>query len=225
MNQQNLSVLTNFGCPYSCKFCISSSQKSKNGYKFKLQDARDIRNLLKSGKYERLSISGGGDPLYIYNKDIELLYRFIIKNSELFNIHLSFHTNFDEPYFRIRKLLNRYMTNFVISVHKEDWDRKFFKWSEEGYCSKNLRFAYVIGYNSNDLEIIQKMLKYLPKDAKLTLKQLDGTILEEIPNIQEIRELIEVNPRCKILESGDYNTYYNLKDNKIYDKFKDIKWQ
>jgi organic radical activating enzyme len=222
--QSNLSILTNFGCLYSCEFCISSSQNSKNGYRFKLQDARDIRNLLKSGKYERLSISGGGDPLYIYNKDIILLYKFIIKNSDKFNIHLSFHTNFDEPPIRIRKLLNRYLINFVISVHKEDWDRKFFKWSEEGYYSKNLRFAYVIGYNSNDLEIIESMLKYLPQDAKLTLKQLDGTILEEIPNIQKIRELIRDNQRCIILESGEYNTYYNLKDNKIYDKFKDINW-
>ncbi len=61
----NLSIITNFGCPYSCGFCISSSQNSKNNYKFKLKDARDIMNLLKSGVYSRLSISGGGDPLYV----------------------------------------------------------------------------------------------------------------------------------------------------------------
>ena len=50
MGQNNLSIITNFGCPYSCGFCISNSQNSKNDYKFKLKDARDIRNLLKSGK-------------------------------------------------------------------------------------------------------------------------------------------------------------------------------
>lgn len=68
------------------------------------------------------------------------------------------------------------------------------------------------------------MLKHLPQDAKLTLKQLDGSILENIKDIQEIKELIKDNPKCIILESGDYNTYYNLKDNSIYDKFKDIKF-
>ena len=73
MNQNNLSIITNFGCPYSCEFCISHSQNSKNNYKFKLKDARDIRKLIKSGKYNRLSISGGGDPLFIHNKDIKLL--------------------------------------------------------------------------------------------------------------------------------------------------------
>lgn len=224
MNQNNLSIITNFGCPYSCEFCISSSQNSKHNYKFKLKDARDIRNLLKSGKYSRLSISGGGEPLFIHNKDISLLYKFIIKNSEKYNIHLSFHTNFKEPHFNIRKLLNRYLINFVISIHKEDWSRKFHKWSEDGYYSKNLRFTYVIGYNQDDLKNIKEMLQYLPKDAKLTLKQLDETILENIKDIQEIKELIKDNHRCIILESGDYNTYYNLNNNEIYYKFKDIKF-
>jgi len=224
MNKNNLSIITNFGCPYSCGFCISSSQNSKNDYRFKLQDARDIMNLLKSGVYTRLSISGGGDPLFIHNKDISLLYKFIIKNSKKYNIHLSFHTNFKEPHFNIRNLLNRYLTNFVISIHREDWSRKFNKWSEDGYYSKNLRFTYVIGYNQDDLKIIKEMLHHLPKDAKLTLKQLDGSVLEDIKDIQEIKELIQDNPKCIILESGDYNTYYNLKDNKIYNKFKDIKF-
>lgn len=224
MSQNNLSIITNFGCPYSCKFCISNSQNSINAYKFKLKDARDIRNLLKSRNYSRLSISGGGDPLYIHNKDISLLYRFIIKNSIQYNIHLSFHTNFKEPHFNIKKLLNRYLANFVISVHRDDWSRKFHKWSEDDYYSKNLRFVYVIGYNTDDLNIIKEMLKHLPQDAKLTLKQLDGSILENIKDIQEIKELIKDNPKCIILESGDYNTYYNLKDNSIYDKFKDIKF-
>lgn len=224
MNKHNLSIITNFGCPYSCQFCISSSQNSKNDYKFKLRDARDIRNLLKSVNYSRLSISGGGDPLFIHNKDISLLYRFIIKNSKKYNIHLSFHTNFQYPPHNIRNLLNRYLINFVISIHKEDWSRKFNKWSEDGYYSKNLRFTYVIGYNQDDLKIIKEMLHHLPKDAKLTLKQLDETILENIKDIQEIKELIKDNHKCIILESGDYNTYYNLKDNKIYDKFKDIRF-
>ena len=224
MSQNNLSIITNFGCPYSCKFCISNSQNSINAYKFKLKDARDIRNLLKSGNYSRLSISGGGDPLFIHNVDISLLYKFIIKNSKKYNIHLSFHTNFKEPHFNIKKLLNRYLTNFVISVHRDDWSRKFHKWSEDGYYSKNLRFAYVIGYNTDDLNIIKEMLKHLPQVSKLTLKQLDGSILENIKDIQKIKELIQDNPKCIILESGDYNTYYNLKDNKIYNKFKDIKF-
>ena len=68
INLSNLSILTNFGCPYECKFCISSSQNSKNEYKFKLQDVRDIRKLLQSGEYSRLSVSGGG-----------ILFIFIIK--------------------------------------------------------------------------------------------------------------------------------------------------
>ena len=64
-----------------------------------------------------------------------------------------------------------------------------------------------------------------PPEAKLTLKQLDGTVLENIKDIDKIRRLIANNKNCIILESGDYNTYYNLKDNKIYDKFKNINFK
>ena len=224
----NLSIITNFGCIYSCPFCISSSQNTKNDYKFKLKDARDIRNLLKSGIYTRLSISGGGEPLYIHNKDIELLYKFIIKNSIKYNIHLSFHTNFKKPSVKLAKLSlgNYYKQNYVISTHAEDYLHKFHYWSEDGWNNGfNLRFTYVIGYNDNDLELIKDMLDKKPPEAKLTLKQLDGTVLENIKDIDKIRKLIANNKNCIILESGDYNTYYNLKDNQIYTKFKEINFE
>ena len=228
MQNNNLSIITNFGCIYSCSFCISSSQNTKNDYKFKLKDARDIRNLLKSGIYTRLSISGGGEPLYIHNKDIELLYKFIIKNSIKYNIHLSFHTNFKKPSVKLAMLSsgNYYKQNYVISIHKEDYLHKFHYWSEANWNSGfNLRFTYVIGYNDNDLELITDMLEKIPQYAKLTLKQLDGTVLENIKDINEIRKLIKNNKNCIVLESGDYNTYYNLKDNTIYDKFKNINFK
>lgn len=225
-NSSNLSILTNFGCPYNCSFCISSSQNSKNNYKFKLKDARDIKNLLKSGEFSRLSISGGGDPLFIHNKHIELLYSFIIKNSIKNNIELSFHTNFKKPPVGIVGL-SEIKPKFVISIHEDDYLYKFHYWFWQVVSNKtgsNLRFTYVIGHNDNDLELIRDMLDKKPENAKLTLKQLDGTKLDEIKDIDKIRDLIKNNKKCIILESGDYNTYYNLQDNKIYDKFKDIKW-
>ena len=32
LKDSNLSIITNFGCPYKCYFCISNSQSTKNVY-------------------------------------------------------------------------------------------------------------------------------------------------------------------------------------------------
>ena len=214
----NLSILVNHGCIYNCEFCISSSQLSKNDYKFKLKDLRDIRKLLLSKKYTRLSISGGGDPLYIHNEEIMFFYKLINNLCLKLNIHLSIHTNFQKP-----TVKSKIFDNFVVSIHKEDYKMKFHYWTDnstnDGY---NLRFAYVIGYNDNDLELINDMIKYLPKNSKLTFKQLDSKNISEIKDYDKIMSLL--SNKIKFLKRGDYNVYYNLKDNKIYDVFKDIKW-
>lgn len=77
----NLSILTNFGCSSNCNFCISGSQLSKNDYKFKLQDARDIKDfdeimsLIKDN--ERVQFLPSGDYNTYYNlRDNKVYSRF-----------------------------------------------------------------------------------------------------------------------------------------------------
>lgn len=220
--ETNLSILTNFGCIYNCSFCISDSQNSKNEYKFKLQDVRDIKRLLQSGKYTRLSISGGGDPLYIHNNHIKLLYKYIIKLTHKLNIHLSIHTNFLKPTVKLKGLVS----NYVVSIHKDDYCKKFHYWVDQVWEREfNTRFTYIIGYNKHDLSIVQDILFYLPEHSRLTLKQLDSKLVSEIEDFDNIMDLIKDDSRVQFLPSGDYNTYYNLRDNKIYNRFKDISWK
>ena len=95
-------------------------------------------------------------------------------------------------------------------------------WTKRCNNEYDIRFAYVIGYNDNDLEIINNILNYLPDNSRLTLKQLDSKQIAEIKDFEEIMKLITDNKLIKFLSSGDYNTYYNLKDDKIYSRFKDI---
>ena len=221
LKDSNLSIITNFGCPYKCQFCISNSQSTKNVYTLTETTKLNIENLLNSGKYTRLSISGGGDPLYIHNEssdEISEFYKFIITLTNKLNIHLSIHTNYLKPSFKLKGLVK----NFVVSIHKDDYKEKFINWTKRCNNEYDIRFAYVIGYNDNDLEIIDNILNYLPDNSRLTLKQLDSKQIAEIKDFEEIMKLITNNKLIKFLPSGDYNTYYNLKDDKIYSRFKDI---
>lgn len=97
-NKRILSILTNFGCHWGCRYCVYR----ENGIKIKTTDFitfgwRELEEQLKLHKGELVSISGGGDPLYDYNKDTHRSKEFYNKLFFLlnkYNCKLELHTSF-----------------------------------------------------------------------------------------------------------------------------------
>lgn len=52
---------------------------------------------------------------------------------------------------------------------------------------------------------------------------INRSTIESFRDIKEMIFLQAIYEICIILPSNDYNTYYNLTDGKVYNKFKDIK--
>lgn len=210
---KNLSIITMFGCPYTCSFCISDAQNSKHNYKIDLKSIDIIGDLLKSGNYERVSISGGGDPMHIHNSDIEMFHTMVLGICGIYGVPLSIHTNYNKINPKL-EYLSEYYDHFVVSINHINYKEKFKNWS-----NYNVRFAYVsVG---SDIDIIQEIIAVLPDNSKFTIKQLYGT------NKNDYNQIIYLlntknDTRLRFLETGDYNTYFNLEDNKIYDTFIDI---
>lgn len=102
MKQENcsmLSILTNFGCHWGCRYCVYR----ENGIKIKTTDFRTfgwrkLEEQLKQHKGELVSISGGGDPLlYDYNKNIHRskeFYNRLFSLLDKYNCRLELHTSF-----------------------------------------------------------------------------------------------------------------------------------
>ncbi|WP_125153646.1 hypothetical protein [Clostridium rectalis] len=92
-----LSILTNFGCHWSCRYCVYR----ENGINIKITDYRtfgwkELEEELKQHKGELVSISGGGDPLYDYNKDThrsKMFYNKLFLLLEKYNCILELHTS------------------------------------------------------------------------------------------------------------------------------------
>ena len=92
-----LSILTNFGCHWGCRYCVYR----ENGIHIKTTDYktfgwREIEEELEKHRGEIVSISGGGDPLYDYIKDIhesKLFYDKLFSLLEKYNCTLELHTS------------------------------------------------------------------------------------------------------------------------------------
>lgn len=206
---KNFSIITNFWCMFSCSFCITSSQNTENNFTFTKEDEIKLEDVIKKHLdlwITRISISWGGDPFFIHNEEIKKFYKFlfILKNKLWF--FLSIHTNF------IWNIHDKYIFDkYVISVNKNNYKIKFLNW--KGY---NTRFVFVS--NWNDLLEIKNIYKELQTNSQLTVKPLHGNNND----FSEIKSFLGGFKNTRFLDSWDYNIYYNLNDQKIYNTFKEL---
>lgn len=206
---KNFSIITDFGCPFACSFCITKSQKTKKAFAF---DESVFNKIEKESKgYERISVSGGGEPLFIHNKEIEKFYSKLFEFSKQSKIPIHVHTNLDKP--------NKYVYQFdkvTISINGDNYQNKFESWKD----IKDKRFVHVS--DGTDINLINEMIKDLPFHSQLTIKQLES---KDLVSFFKIIELSKEDKRVMFLPTGDYNTYFFLNDSKIYSEFKKIKFK
>lgn len=92
-----LSILTNFGCHWGCRYCVYR----ENGIKIPHTDVytfgwNELEEELKKHEGELVSVSGGGDPLYNYKEDTfnQLWYERLFELLKKYNCTLELHTSF-----------------------------------------------------------------------------------------------------------------------------------
>lgn len=90
-----LSVLTNFGCHWGCRYCVYR----ENGINIPHTDVGtfgwdELEKQLKQHKGELISISGGGDPLYNYESyNSKMFYMALFDLLEEYDCRLELHTS------------------------------------------------------------------------------------------------------------------------------------
>ena len=65
-----LSIITNFGCHYTCPYCITK-QSGLQIPKTTIDGLAGLDDAIDNCKIDIVSISGGGDPLYKYEDNVE----------------------------------------------------------------------------------------------------------------------------------------------------------
>lgn len=94
MSHRCLSIITQFGCHYTCPYCIVSAQ----GMNFKRTDETIFPRViekLNTGVYDFISLSGGGDPLFNFERNINWYNQlFSIISNQFPNIKVKLHTSY-----------------------------------------------------------------------------------------------------------------------------------
>lgn len=203
IKKRNISIIVDFGCQNNCWYCIWKTHAFNLKNKHVPNMDKVSRFILESGK-NKVSISGGGDPLYNYK---------IYKNTfwdKLFdictNVKVDIHTRVrltDDSFF---KKINK----VVLSSDNPDDDIEYIK-----YLSNltKVRISHVVTKFTTD-EFIQKYLEIQNIfHVQLTLKKIVN--YDDDGNYEKFKKQYS-DIYC--LDDNDYNLYYMPNDT-ITEKF------
>jgi hypothetical protein len=212
MEEKYLSIITNFGCHYSCPYCIVKN----NNIDIPVTTLDGLTYLpyaFKDFNCNLISISGGGDPLFEYEKHIEWYRR-------LMNIAL---TSFKEP-IPIEMHTSYMTTESTFPFHdcyRVVYHANNFEQLKQIHRIGNelTRVVFVVDERLN-IEDIMKIAAFV-HDSKeideLSFRQMVGAEYQTFDYLEDYLKLGH-KKLWWYIEQRDYNLYFS--ENKVYDGFR-----
>lgn len=204
-----LSVISNFGCHYSCPYCIV---KNNNLHipKSTIFGLDRLQTEIEDNHCNWVSISGGGDPLWEYSQHMDWYNRFFDIIKKTGNIKTELHTSMinvpEAPY----PLFDR------VVYHLHDFEQlKNIKraWNEI------IRVVFVVSENFTE-DLIDKIAEYCDKSNQideLSFRQMVDNHYRETNYCQDHLRAGHKKSWWYI-EQNDYNLYYC--ENKVYTEYR-----
>jgi len=210
MQEEILSVITNFGCHGRCPYCVVR----ENGIDVPKTTLEGLDNLgfyLKKYNSKLISVSGGGDPLHNYreHKDYYSKLSDILNNN---NCRLELHTSYinsDFPY----SYCERVVYHLLDIKQLNEITR---------HGNEIVRAVFVVEdkFTIEDINTIAKFCKDRDSIDELSFRQLIGN---DYKTQYHLHDYLKAGHKKDwyYIEQSDYNLYYV--EGKIYTKFADIK--
>jgi len=200
--QMNISIITNFGCSRNCWYCIWKDHALRE-CKCDTDWNKIIQFLDSNSSHLKISISGGGDPLYNYSQN-QLWWDKLFSICNTRNLMVDVHTRerlTDDIFW---SKINR----CVLSSDSLDGDKQYAE-----YLTKvtKLRISHVIT-NNTTTDIIKSYIEFCDRlSCQLTFKQLHGYDT----SYDQYKKMFS---QSYFLDDGDYNIYY-MPNNTVTNKF------
>ena len=206
---KHMSVITNFGCHYSCPYCIV---KNNNLHipKTTLDGLNLLKKKIEDNKCNWVSISGGGDPLWNFENHIDWYKRFF-EITEGINIEL--HTSMPNvdgvPYLFFERVV----------YHLHDFEQ--LKTIKRNHSGQIVRVVFVVTERFTK-DLIDKIATYCHDSDnidELSFRQMMDNHYEETDYCREyLKEGHQ--KRWWYIEQNDYNLYYC--ENEVYTEYRKI---
>ena len=210
-----LSIITNFGCHYTCPYCIVKN----NNIDIPKTTLGGLDKLVKNiHKYDCnwVSISGGGDPLYNYftsNKWWNKLFDILPSD-----INLELHTSDLHP----RESVSMHCDRIVYHCHKpEDLFKisKFYNVRHHGGQKTRAVFVVTEDYTPKLIDEITAIAKYSPNIDELSFRQM---VDKNYQTTHYCEDYLKAGHQKDwwYIEQNDYNIYYA--ENEVKFKYEDF---
>ena len=211
-----LSIITNFGCHYTCPYCIV---KNNNLHipKTTVDGLRELPNAIKEHKVNWVSISGGGDPLFELWENLywyETLFR-ITPNDIKLELHTSYFRH-DFMYMVVCKGFDR------VVYHLRDIDdiSMINRWRKD----QIVRVVFVVteDFTSEKIDSIVSAVKASDIVDELSFRQM---VDENYKTTHYCEEYLKAGHKKDwyYIEQNDYNLYYC--ENEVSYKYEDFKYK
>lgn len=209
-----LSIITNFGCHYSCPYCIVKNNNI-DVPETTLEGLLYLEDAVKETGANIISISGGGDPLHNYKEHAPDYYYLLEKLCKKMNIPLEMHTSYTNqffPYWIYKRV--------VFHLHSIDQIRKTELGPYYGY-SPIVRVVFVVteDFTPEKIMKIVSEVNKCPWISELSFRQMVDSNYQATTYCQEFLRKGH-KKYWWYIEQNDYNTYFV--NGKLYDKFSDI---
>lgn len=210
MYDKYLSIITNFGCHFQCPYCIVK----KNGIDVPRTTIESLDYLEEAVKAEGaniISVSGGGDPLFEYQKH-EDYYIKLFGLCEEMNIPLEMHTSYKKeylfPYAKCHRVV--YHCFYVRDL------KRIIRFGKE-----KVRVVFVVtkGFDSEKINAIEEFVRNSPDIDELSFRQMVDENYQVTTYCQDYLRSGH-KKRWWYIEQNDYNTYFV--EGKIYREFSKI---
>lgn len=219
MDDKYLSIITNFGCHYSCPECIVRNNKLKMTPTEEYSSYMQLEHVLKNecNDCNWVSVSGGGDPLYHWWEHQAWWTGFFSVCKELgrkIELHTSYY-DFDHD-------------DGILMFPFEQFDRVVYHLhcAEELYkiCRRGkeiVRVVFVVDDSMDEYEVskISAIVQESDDIDELTFRQY---VDENYKGTYHLHDLLLAGHKRAwwYVTQCDYNTYYH--NGKLYTKYTDI---
>lgn len=208
MENNCLSIITNFGCHYTCNYCIV---KNNNLHipRTTIGGLSKLRQSIIDNDINMVSLSGGGDPCYKYENNKEWYHEFFLIMSE-FNIPIELHTSysyyFGFPFQKFDRVVYHFIdTNDILEIIK--------------YPDKIIRIVFVVTEDFTESKV-NRIVKLVGKDKELSFRQM---VDSNYVTTNYLFDFLKKGHKTKwwYIAQNDYNLYYS--ENKLSFKYEDFK--
>jgi hypothetical protein len=206
---KGFSIITNFGCSRECFFCAWKKQNHRLQNRKNEIDWGYLDWCIGNYQGYKISISGGGDPLFNLEKNLPILSR-IVRIAERHRKLVDLHTN-EDLLDKLEVIRSLRFYQVVISASEISEKRAI----EIAKLAKFCQVRVVVVYTGQSTEWLKEWIKFYSFAERLTIRQCHGRYTD----FDTIKRKLQSNfPKVHFLPDGNYNLYY-MPDNKVYEDY------